>query len=199
MLDEANKLFESFEKATVDQRWHMPFPMGVFGTLRKNCGNDRLMYSNAPYQSHHRAFLPHFYAQGLGIYCQKDCSGVFEVYTYKPEDWAKMIPRVDGLEGFRPGEPKYEYGYWRTLVYLHILPDDFGDDQYFNLTEKSDRNSWRRFDDKRTFNIKPEEWSKYPRVPCWVYSSIRHNREARKIDGHTIIWDSTPASEQEAA
>src|SRR6266403_1909599 len=71
-------------------RFNWPFPMGVFGTLRKNQGNNRLMHE-ATVEKHRLAFLPHFVAQSLGISYQKNGSAPFEVFYYTPEEWAKMI------------------------------------------------------------------------------------------------------------
>jgi len=184
LLTEAVKSLESFFEQ--DDRWFQPFPMGVFGTLRLGCCNQRLM--GAPehkpsrfglhYSSHHRAFMPHFSASGLSIHHSPESSAVFEVFTYIPDQWRKMIGPVDGLEGFRPGRD-VDWGYQRTLAWLHILPEDFEHDLY-------DVDPWGR--GERDLGIPKETWDQFPRVPCWVYSSVRQNGQSSELDDSPIIW-----------
>jgi hypothetical protein len=193
MLEEAVKRLEEFKE--LEAKWPTPFPMGVFGTLRLDCGNDPLMGSpedgsrtphcsrwgrtiDCKYASHHKAFMPHFTARGLSISFSHGQAAVFEVFTYKPEDWKKMIGPVDGLEGFTPGNGR-DWGYWRTLVYLHILPDDYDHKHFEGLYSE------------RVLPIPMEKWADYPHVPCWVYSSRSQNRACRErlgIENSPIIW-----------
>ena len=198
MLDAALKLFEEF---SAHPSWTAPFPMGVFGTLRLRCGNTYLMGNSVDgkqppperswwretpqpkYQSWHKAFMPHFSPSGLSIQYDKDKAGVFEVFTYTPEEWSHMIGPVDGLEGFSPQRDNGRggYGYYRTLAWLHILPEDFKS-KFF------DTDPWPG--DPRTLSIPVEDWGKHQRVPCWVYSSRRQNE--RSVDGgldyQPVIW-----------
>lgn len=159
--------------------------MGVFGTLRRNCCNTYLMGSsnrnkNLQYFSHHKAFLPHFSATGISIHFKLNCAAVFEIFSYSSDQWEKMIRGVDALEGFTPNQKggMLEFGYWRTLAWLHILPDDFHDPIF--------QNPWCR--KERILDIPVEQWNSFPRVPCWIYSSIRENREALKRQQNPIIW-----------
>jgi len=201
MLKAALALLKEFDQQ--DNKWTAPFPMGVFGTLRMGCGNDYLMGSplegerdprqsngrwwggarednRGRYSSHHKAFMPHFVAHGLSISFAYSKAAVFEVFTYKPDEWNQMIGSVDNLEGFHPGGRRWQGGYWRTLAYLHILPDDYQHKQFKGMGMGD-----------RVLPIPMEEWSKYPHVPCWVYSSIRENKacEERLGKEHSpIIW-----------
>lgn len=178
-------------------QWSEPFPIGVFGTLRMGYGNSGLMGPAAdgsvqpesrawatyaerpPFQSHHKAFMPNFSAQGLSIYHSPGSSAVFEVFTYEPDNWSGMIGPVDRLEGFNPGADKYRSGYFRTLVWLHILPDDYQHEFY----------DGERWGGPRDLQIPQEQWKDYPRVPCWVYSSIHENELSLKNDKDSpILW-----------
>ena len=173
MLDAANKLLESFD--ALEDKWSAPFPMGVFGTLRGTCGNSHLMRG---FHSHHKAFMPHFYAANLSIHYKANSSAVFEIFTYTPEVWDKNINSIDMLESFRPGIPKYKRGYWRTLTWLHVLPKDY-DSVFF-------KEPWPG--DPRDLQISPKDWNKYPRVPCWVYSSQQDNELSKESPDSPIIW-----------
>lgn len=181
-LKEANQLLEKFETTAVADRWHMPFPMGVFGTLRERHWNNRLMH-RSEIGAHFKAFMPHFIAKGLTISFSEGASAPFEIFCYKSSDWKKMIPSVDSLEGFRSGDFCAEdafklksYGYFRTLAWLHVLPDDFS----HKLFEES------YLSGSRNLEIPQNTWENYPKVPCWVYSSVTQN-EAAKGCG-TVIW-----------
>lgn len=204
MLDEFHDLTDGVAK------WRTPFPMGVFGTLRMGCGNHPLMgkdkdiltdnsgeeineyryrslySSSAVYESHHKAFMPHFAPSGLSLHYQENAAGVFEVFVYTPENWNKMIGRVDSLEGFSPGSGwRSEHSYWRSLAWLHILPDDF-ESEYFSRKHPWGRSNWNS--GSRVLQIPVEEWDKYPRIPCWVYSSQFENHLASKNENSPIIW-----------
>ena len=92
-----------------------------------------------------------------------------------------MIGPVDSLEGFSPRTAKLkDYGYFRTLAWLHILPDDFKS-VYFD-------NPWAK--DPRVLPIPVVEWGKYPRCPCWVYSSYHRNEQsvASGLEHQPVIW-----------
>ncbi len=208
---DAEALLKQHEEAEGLEKWHVPFPMGVFGTLRIDWGNTDLMGRpkgtrkedwegddywgrdlNYAYESHHRAFLPHWLARGLSIHHSTGSSGVFEIFTYTPENWKKMIVGVDRLEGFRPRireeeedswRREYSYhrsldSYYRTLVWLRVLPDDY-DHPYFD---------GRHYDDPRDLKIPVDQWEDYPRVPCWVYASMRENKANLELADSPIIW-----------
>ena len=185
---DASNLMEDFRLSTGNvNRWMVPFPMGVFGTLRKGWGNTRLMgFHNGPYEyiSHHKAFLPHFVAVGLAIHHEEGASAVFEVFTYDPENWTAMIPRVDSLEGFSPRLSHTRRSwYHRTLVSLRVLPDEFEHEEFCG---RGSGGGWR---DKRTLDIPMDDWDKYPVLPCWVYSSVEENTASKKSSDTPIIWD----------
>ena len=204
-LIDTDALLEQHAAASWENKWHIPFNLAVFGTLRQGWGNHSLMGdlrgdSQAEYrrrdrwdsrgrdyyhESHHRAFMPHWSPSGLSIHSSPNSSGVFEIYTYQPEDWAKMIVGVDRLEGFHPheleGEKQYRwhrYGYYRTLAWLHVLPKHYAsrffDDRYY--------------DDPRDLQIPVEKWNEYQKVPCWVYSSLNENASNLKLPDSPIIW-----------
>ena len=182
---QAKALLLKFEK-TKDE-WFMPFPMGVFGTLRKGWGNDPLMH-RGKVAAWTRAFLPHFTASGLTIHCTEGGSAPFEIYFYNKAEWDKMIPSVDRLEGFhpqylderRPGEWA-DYGYHRTLVWLSLLPEEFAEHPPYM---GRGRGSWG----ERNLEIGTATWKDYDRVPCWVYSNGKANREVKKLEGNPLIW-----------
>ena len=194
MIEVANKLFETFQESK--DKWNFPFNIGVFGTLRLNCGNSWRMgrgpngensdswyreNKRPSYASHHKAFMPHFSASGLSIQLHKNKAAAFEVFTYTPEQWELMIGHVDSLEGFSPRAAKYkDWGYFRTLAWLHILPDDFKDILF--------EDPWHH--DPRVLPIPVSEWKNYPRCPCWVYSSYHQNEQsiASKLEDQPIIW-----------
>lgn len=177
-LNEANQLLADSLDFGANERWQLPFPMGVFGTLRSGRGNNPLMH-RGKVSEHHKAFMPHFYANGLTINFKRDCSAPFEIFCYEPEEWDKMIPSVDRLEGFHPDYAKeYDYGYYRTLAWLHVLPDDFS----HKLFERADIFGFR------DLAIPLEEWNKFERVPCWVYSNRQANEATKEAGVDTVIW-----------
>lgn len=197
-VESAKALLTKFEKASGAERWGLPFPMGVFGTLRMGCGNDRLMYCNGKYHDHQKAFLPHFYGEGLSISCEENACCPFEIYFYEPEEWDKMIPRVDSLEGCYPmaerAMSKGDYGYYRTLAWLHILPDNFSplfnncNGKKVEVEERGYRRGGTELWNRRDLEIGKESWKEYDRVPCWIYSSLGQNKKAKKLDPSPIIW-----------
>lgn len=181
-LSGAIKLLAESRELSPELRWDLPFPMGVFGTLRKGRGNAYRM-ERGHIGGHFKAFMPHFIAHGLSITFKQGASAPFEIYAYTPENWKKMIPGVDALEGFSPAyatrNRQYHFGYYRTLAWLHVLPDAFS----HNLFDEG-----RRLDATRDLELPVDEWSQYERVPCWVYSNIHGNAASREADVDTVIW-----------
>lgn len=187
------ELIADFKHRPFDERWTVPFPMGVFGTLRQGWGNhwlmgrkkSKLVLPGEPthcYEAHYKAFMPHFVAQGLSIHYSPGSSAVFEVFAYDPENWQKMIPRVDRLEGFLPEDAhnKRSWGYHRTLTWMQILPADFTHDQF---------DTANRWGGKRDLQIPVAEWKNYPKIPCWVYSSVAENVLSAEAKKSPVIWD----------
>jgi len=178
------KLLETAKEFDVESRWHLPFPMGVFGTLREGHGNNRLMH-RADIEMRIRGFMPHFIAHGLSISYQKEATAPFEVFFYRPDEWKKMIPSVDSLEGFHPEYASDKsYGYYRTLAYIHLLPDSF---EHPLFPPESGR-GWYSLGANRDLEIPQKEWDKYERVPCWVYSNKTNNVRAKEAGVDTVIW-----------
>jgi len=157
--------------------------MGVFGTLRERCSNNRLMHQT-DVSNHRLAFLPHFNAEGLGVSYEKNSTAPFEVFTYTPEDFAKMVYRVDCLESFNPAS---DHGmtnggyYYRTLVWLRLLPEGYEDDWF---TKSGQVNIWGY----RNMEIPPETWDNYEKIPAWVYSNKNATNKAAKEKNTPIIW-----------
>lgn len=149
--------------------------MGVFGTLRKGGGNTYRMGNN--YYSHRLAFLPNFYAEGLGIRHAVGAAAPFEIFFYEPDPWNQMIPGVDALEGFR-WKSYGDYGYHRSLAKLRLLPDDFKHETFYYLNYGY-----------RSLDIPSNEWANYPVVYSWIYSSRRQNAAAVANDENPIAWD----------
>lgn len=171
MFSEVENLLNS------EKSFNIPFPMGVFGTLREGQYNHHLMRLGTFYKSQ-KAFMPNFVAEGLSLKAKAKATAPFEVYFYNREEWNKIIERVDALESFSPrmaglpGSDTWSYGgYYRTLSYLHILPDEY--DLPTDL--------WG----ERNLGIPENEWEKYERIPCWVYSNRKNNSIC---NGYPIIW-----------
>lgn len=177
--DEAVKLLGAANGLAEHKRWSLPFPMGVFGTLRDGQCNNRRMHKG-DISRHVRAFMPNFCAQGLSIHYKHHATAPFEVFFYPENEWRKMIPGVDALEGFMPPDnvpnSYRSFGYFRTLAWLHILPDDFSHSLFENVNLGA----------LRDLAIPQDQWDKYERVPAWVYSSLRENEAARETE--TVIW-----------
>lgn len=178
-------------------RFNWPFPMGVFGTLRYGHGNSRLMH-HAEIEARKPAFLPHFNARGLGICCEEDSSAPFEIYTYTPEEWVKMIYSVDCLEGF---DPQNDHGktnggyYFRTLAWLRQIESDKAPEAPKWDEVRAGR--WFPTEGRpllgeyRNMKIHPEVWNKFEAIPCWIYSNIASNKDCAKLDNSPIIWPTT--------
>lgn len=196
-INSFSSLLESLKHgAGVD--WNTPFPMGVFGTLKLECGNSPLMGSSedgaiknesqwrrskgVKFASHHKAFMPHFSPSGLSLTFKPGTAGVFEIFTYTPENWNLMIPSVDSLESFSPSRSRGSFYYYRTLAWLHLLPDNF-EHRFF----KSDKLS---YGEERILPIPEKDWEEFPRVPCWVYSSLGQNKKCEEADlkWNPVIW-----------
>ena len=167
------------------KRFNWPFPMAVFGTLRKGQGNNRLMHGGKV-EKHRLAFLPHFYAQSLSVGHKTNSTAPFEVFYYTPQEWKEMIFNVDCLESFDPasafGNTNGGY-YYRTLAWLRLLPEGYHD-EWFPLNERADLWGYRDMD------IDPALWNEFGRVPCWIYSNMRANKPASQEANSPIIWPS---------
>ena len=179
LIVEACRLLETSRDLQKSQRWYLPFPMGVFGTLREGQWNNGRMH-NGKVEVHKMAFMPHFVAHGLSISFRKNSSAPFEIFFYRPEEWEKIIGSVDSLEGFSPRRAlTHKYGYYRTLAWLNMLPNDF---KHYLFSKSNNL-----LDGERDLKIPIKEWDKYERVPCWVYSSVFQNEKSTQFD--TIIWE----------
>ncbi len=173
-------------KDSMVAKYAWPFPMGVFGTLRIRQGNHRRMTAGK-FNNHRVGFLPHFYAEGLSVNHKKNACAPFEVFFYDDrKEWDKMIPGVDSLEGFWPADAdkKRQYGYFRTLVWIHLFPEGYTD-RWFPATESA--SLWNH----RDMQIDPKSWDQYEKVPAWVYSNIYSNTNLTEAvgDGYSpLIW-----------
>jgi hypothetical protein len=132
------------------------------------------------------AFLPHFMCRSLGVYHKKNATAPFEIFTYDPDEWSKILYRVDCLEGFNPERDWSDrltacHGYYRTLAWLRQLPADYVG-EWFPKNQGCDL--WGT----RSMNIAPQEWEKYPKIPAWVYSSMTENVACRDVEGSPVIW-----------
>jgi len=181
-ISENMELFNSADNFS--DKHDVPFALGVFGTLRiipNNQGNARLMVGAKGRQieyKHQRAFVPHVLPSGIWVDLSVGASGIFEIFSYSPEDFADIIVGVDMLEGFNPKSSSRWGGYHRTLVNAKLLPDDYPND----LFEKG-----IRFDN-RDLGISQEEWSNYEEVPAWIYSNATLNRQLEELENSPLIW-----------
>jgi gamma-glutamylcyclotransferase (GGCT)/AIG2-like uncharacterized protein YtfP len=172
-------------------RFNLPFPIAVFGTLRAKEGNHRRMLTRKPIASA-RAFLPHFAPVGLKLLHRQGAAGIFEIYFYDPADWPEVITEVDRLESFLPTNPdRIPYYYIRTLAELRIVPDDFCKDLFdMSLHDWYDIDREQRVLYAANQYYLPEtEWN-FPRVPAWIYSNHEANfacQQANQKDS-PILW-----------
>ncbi|MBL8797872.1 MAG: hypothetical protein JNM56_28500, partial [Planctomycetia bacterium] len=165
-----------FEHTPPAERWALPFPLAVFGTLRVGFRNHHLMM-RAPVAHHARACLPHCYARDIELYFRAGSSAPFEIFVYEPDAWRAVMPNIEALEEFVPGRFQ-EGGYYRTLAWLHLLPADFTHPA-FDAELAAERD----------LRIEPAQWQQAERVPCWVYSSLEQNRRLRSVGDAPLIWD----------
>lgn len=173
----ARRLLSGFDAAAGAERWAVPFPLAVFGTLRAGLRNHGHM-QRGRIQAQCRAFLPHFVARGLELYCRRSASAPFEVYFYDASDWHQVIAETDELEDFDPAQQPAA-GYHRSLAWLRVLPAEFDARAYDP--------EW--IDDERDLEIEPARWPEFAQVPCWVYSSLEQNRLVSGFRDTPIIWD----------
>lgn len=151
-----------------------PFPMAVFGTLREGEGNNGLMRNSGIPSNTVRAFLPNFIAVSIRLEGQPGSSAPFEIFHYDPEEWNKMIYRVDRLEGFSfSGRQVDDTWYLRTLAMLRIVPDN--DPISFPTLRQTRRN----------LGIPQDQWGKYEEIPCWIYSNPQANERS---GDYPVIW-----------
>jgi hypothetical protein len=171
-----NELLAALRPAAI---WALPFPMGVFGTLRAGCRNHALMLAQ-PVGKRQRAFLPQFAAREIGLHHRPGATAPFEVYGYSASHWQALIPAVDELEEFRPGriDPTV---YHRTLAWLYLLPGQFEHPLY----------DLAMLPHERDLQIDVRSWGAYEPIPCWIYSGIAQNQLAAAHADSPIIWDGT--------
>lgn len=153
------------------------FPIAVFGTLRKiphDQGNLHRMLTREPID-HRMAFIPHMLPSGIWVDFEEGASGLFEVFFYDKKDFPDVIRSVDSLEGFRAD---HHYGYWRTLLSAHLLPNDYPKD-LFNRGIR-----W----DNRTLEIPEDEWSDFETVPAWAYSNSETNNALKEMENSPLLW-----------
>jgi hypothetical protein len=153
------------------------FPIAVFGTLRqipRDQGNLHRMLTRDPI-GHRKAFIPHMLPSGIWVDFEEDASGLFEVFFYEEKDFPAVIKCVDSLEGFTPDN---HYGYHRTLLSAHLLPDDYPEDEF---------NRGIRWDN-RTLNIPEDEWKDFTTVPAWAYSNAATNNQLAEMDNSPLLW-----------
>ena len=167
LIEQAEALLPAFfDNLSKVEKLMLPFPMGVFGTLRlipEDQGNARLMTRIEPVY-HCRAFLPQFIAEGIELRGKEWASAPIELFFYSPDDWRRMIPQVDRLEGIYMDSYS---SYNRTLISVKILPDDF-DKTVFDrgLTLN-----------KRDLQIPPKQWKEFQSIPAWIYSNDTSNHD----------------------
>lgn len=176
-LEDARRLHERLAGTPPRERWELPFPLAVFGTLRAGFRNHALMQLG-PVAACRRAFLPHFRARQIDLICHPRASAPFEVYCYDPAAWAAVIDPVDRLEGFAaPGSPAASYH--RSLAWLYLLPAEFTHPMF----------GPDMLEGERDLGLDPASWPTYERLPCWIYSSVRQNTHALSRPDSPIIWD----------
>lgn len=176
-VERAHRLLASLHETPPAQRWMIPFPMAVFGTLRAGFRNHHLMQLGR-IADRKLAFLPHFRARQIDLVFHSGASAPFEVFFYEPADWQMMIEPVERLEGFAPTGPRTG-SYHRTLAWLSLLSDDFRHPAYEPAMLEAERD----------LAIPAATWSEYDRVPCWIYSALAQNQRASERPDSPLIWD----------
>lgn len=180
LIEKSKEMYEGFSSLNIIDKYDVPFPMAVFGTLRQlptGQGNSGLMFVREPI-FHCKAFLPHFTPEGIWLNFSENSSGAFEIYFYEPKDFPAVIERVDCLEGFNSRIPHKHWGYCRTLMKVKILPDNFQHEIF-------DTGIKMRIRDLR---IPKETWDSFDDVPAWVYSNTAANDQASEKD--SLLWRS---------
>jgi len=172
----AHSLLGQLELTPALERWSLPFPLAVYGTLRQGFRNHHLM-QRGPITHHCRAFLPHFFARDIELFFRQESTCPFEIFVYEPAAWRAVMPPIEQLEEFIPGRIM-EGGYHRTLAWLSVLPDDYQHPAFSSELPA-----------ERDLRIETEQWQLYVRVPCWVYLSVPQNRLAAGVAESPIIWD----------
>lgn len=178
----ARTLLTALPNTPTAARWNLPFPLAVFGTLRRGFANHHLM-QRGRIQAERRALLPHFVARDLELFFHAGASAPCEVFFYAPDQWQRVIGPVDELEEFVPGQVQ-AIGYHRTLAWLRLVPDGFRH-PLFETTELAH---------ERNLAIQRSQWEEYEQVPCWVYANVRANQQAGTMIDSPIIWDGSAAS-----
>lgn len=166
-------------------------PVAVFGTLRLGCSNHSTMNGvmrwepkadKAPQQWHKRrlGFLRHYVARDIDLHFQEGASCPFEVFYYSHDKLAAVMPTIDRLESFDP-ERGPRSAYVRTLMEVHLLPDDFQHELF-----PTDQPPYLR--NERNLKIDPATFEQYPVVECWVYGSKTANAKAAELKDSPIVW-----------
>lgn len=188
MLKKLWNMYDEFLKAKDIDKYDFPFPMAVFGTLRRGWSNSCLMgshknsfkasrYFDFRYLAHCKAFIPHMLPSGLWLEFQEGCSGAAEVYFYNKNNWNHMIRGVDSLEGFYKNSGSH--GYNRTLVKMHLLKKDFQSEFY---------DKKMGLYNTRDLAIMESSWNDYATIPAWIYANTEININCSKLSSNPVLW-----------
>ena len=177
-MSDYNALLQDFlNEPNPVARYQYPFPIAVYGTLRRypECqGNSMLMEG---YDRHSRCFIPNFCPHGITLTHFKAGSGLAELYEYDDLDiFEDVLAKCDRLEGFDPERGGWHY--LRTLMIVHKLPSNFSEEHFEAGINDDDLIFPRKI---RDLEIPVSRWKNYESFPAWVYSNAHANEDAHTI------------------
>lgn len=166
-MNDYNSMLEIFETTHSDEtKYLFPFPIVVYDNL---CKIPDSGVNWTKYRKHAKCFIPNACPAGMSLTYSKGTSGVAEMFDIEPKDWVDAIKQTDLMNGFIPDVGGWHY--LRTLMYVHVLPDNYKEDKFKIGLQSTDL----FISNARNLNVPGKYWKCYEKVPCWVYSTTKVN------------------------